>query len=234
MFVFDSANVTPLCKIMKEFNTDKGKEFHNYSPVYYTLLKHRKCVNVFEMGIGHVNNDFICNMSFMPNYHSGSSLRAWRSFFPDAVIYGADIYEEAVKDARSEQIITFQCNQLNACQIVETFEFLPLFDLMIDDGYHNFYANACLFEKSVHKLKNDGLYIIEDINTYEIPKFKERIVLWKQKYPQYEFWILDIPKCSGKHDIDNCIVVIELNLSNDPTNEITILLKSLEVFSCVV
>ena len=233
MFVFNSANVTPLCKIMKEFNTDKGKDYHNYSPVYYVLLKHRKCKHVFEMGIGHVNNDFTCNMSFMNNYQAGSSLRAWRSFFPDAVIYGADIYEKAVEDARSENIVTFQCNQLNSNQIKETFESLPLFDLMIDDGYHDFNANACLFENSQHKLQIDGLYIIEDINTCEISKFKERIVCWKQKYPKYEFWILDIPKCSGKKDNNNCILVIGSNLSNEPSNEIAILLKNLEVFSCV-
>ena len=233
MFGFDSANVTPLCNIMKEFNTDKGKDYHNYSPIYFTLLKHRKCAHVFEMGIGHDNNDFICNMAFMPNYQAGSSLRAWRSFFPDAVIYGADIYEKAVEDARSEKIVTFQCNQLNSDQIRETFESLPLFDLMIDDGYHDFNANACLFENSQHKLQIDGLYIIEDINTCEISKFKERIVFWKQKYPQYEFWILDVPKCSGKKDINNCIVVIGSNLSNEPSNEIAILLKNLAVFSCV-
>jgi hypothetical protein len=104
---------------------------------------------------------------------------------------------------------------------------------MIDDGYHDFHANSCLFENSAHKLQFDGLYIIEDIKTHEIYKFKERIVFWKQKYPHYEFWILDIPLCSGEKVINNCILVIGSNLSNEPSNEVTILLKNLEVFSCV-
>ena len=45
------------------------------------------------------------------------------------------------------------------------------FDIMIDDGLHQFNANICFLENSFFKLKNNGYYIIEDINGFDLEKF---------------------------------------------------------------
>lgn len=36
-------------------------------------------------------------------------------------------------------------------------------DIMIDDGLHKFTANVCFFENSIHKLKQNGYYIMKFI-----------------------------------------------------------------------
>ena len=44
------------------------------------------------------------------------------------------------------------------------------FDIIIDDGLHEFHANKCFFENSIEKLNPGGFYIIEDIGKkYQIP-----------------------------------------------------------------
>ena len=81
---------TPLCEIMDRHNTDKCTP-HNYTQVYYKLFKDMNPSHVFEMGIGHTNFDFTCNMGHIPNYYPGSSLRGCNEFFTNATIYGADV-----------------------------------------------------------------------------------------------------------------------------------------------
>ena len=66
------------------------------------------------------------------------------------------------------------------------------FDLIIDDGLHEYEAAKNLFFESFHKLKKGGLYIIEDVsNTYFEKLFEtlsnynpEGIVLFDKK----NFW----------------------------------------------
>ena len=45
------------------------------------------------------------------------------------------------------------------------------FDLIIDDGYHQFDANICLFKNSINYLSKNGFYIIEDISEKDINNF---------------------------------------------------------------
>ena len=47
------------------------------------------------------------------------------------------------------------------------------FDIILDDGLHNFEANICFFENSIGHLRNDGTYIIEDIYHKNQNKFLE-------------------------------------------------------------
>jgi len=180
---------TPLCEVMDRHNSDKCTP-HNYTPVYYQLFKDMNPSDVFEMGIGHTNFEFTCNMGHIPNYRAGSSLRAWKEFFPNAVIYGADIYGEAVDQARGERIRTFYCNQLEPLEIKAVFKDLPLMDIIIDDGYHVFYANVTFFEASIDHLKDDGIFVIEDIQEVYLNDFHTKILEWKMRFPQLNFKLI--------------------------------------------
>jgi hypothetical protein len=42
------------------------------------------------------------------------------------------------------------------------------FDIIIDDGLHTANANINLFINSFNKLKNNGIYVIEDVKVSEI------------------------------------------------------------------
>jgi len=180
---------TPLCELMDRHNSDKCTP-HNYTQVYYKLFKDMNPSHVFEMGIGHTNFDFTCNMGHIPNYRAGSSLRAWKEFFPNATIYGADIYEQAVHQAREEGIKTFYCNQLEPIEINAVFKDLPMMDIIIDDGYHVFYANVTFFEASIDHLKDDGIFVIEDIQEVYLNDFHTKILEWKMRFPQLNFKLI--------------------------------------------
>ena len=204
---------TPLCEIMDRHNTDKCTP-HNYTQVYYKLFKDMNPLHVFEMGIGHTNFDFTCNMGHIPNYRPGSSLRGWKEFFPNATIYGADIYEEAVRQAREQGIHTFYCNQLEPVEINALFKDLPMMDIIIDDGYHVFEANKILFESSIKHLAPDGIFVIEDIQAMFFDEFHRQVQEWKTMFPHLNFKLLQLQIEPFKIDNNNLLVISSRSLDN--------------------
>jgi hypothetical protein len=80
------------------------------------------------------------------------------------------------------------------------------FDIIIEDGLHTFSANVCFFENSIHKLKSNGYYIIEDVLKEEAPLFVEKIKEWELQYTDCVFTLLTIP--STKNQFDNALVVV--------------------------
>jgi hypothetical protein len=101
----------------------------------------------------------------------GASLRMWRDFFPNAQIYGADIDRDILFD--EERIKTFYIDQLDPKVISEFWQVVGgEFDFMLDDGLHTFEAGSCLFENSIEFLRDGGIYIIEDVFTEELFRYK--------------------------------------------------------------
>lgn len=92
----------------------------------------------------------------------GSSLRAWRDYFPHAHVVGADINPDVL--FTDERITTGWLNQLDPSTIdafLRESTHAP-FDLIIDDGLHEFEANRMLFECAIGALATGGTYVIED------------------------------------------------------------------------
>ncbi len=180
-----SDTITDLCRIIQKHNSDKGGEGyvrHQYTKYYYNLFNSVKndTLRIFEMGVGTYNNTPY-NMG--PNCNPGASLKAWSEFFPNSKIYGADIDSTILFE--TNRIKTFYCNQLDKISVSSLWGFEDLqeeFDIIIDDGCHEIDANVIFFENSIHKLKKNGFYIIEDTlpeyETYWITKLNE----WKQTF----------------------------------------------------
>ncbi len=103
-----------------------------------------------------------------PNGRPGASLRAWREYFPQAQIYGADIDRDIL--FAEDRIQTFWTDQRDPKAIRALWHQLDgvSFDVMIDDGLHEASANICFFMESFHKLKSGGIYVIEDILPHDI------------------------------------------------------------------
>ena len=202
---------TPLCRIMGECGSDKGNanlntSRHNYTTVYYSLFKNliAKPLRIFELGLGTNNVNIPSNMG--ANGIPGASLRGWAKFFPNAVVYGADI-DRAILFSE-DRIKTYYCDQLNRKAIEELWANADLaesFDLILDDGLHEHAANKCFFENSIHKLKQGGYYITEDILTPTAALLSEDIKLWKQKYPHLTFDLCTIPSHNRN---DNRLMIV--------------------------
>ena len=50
------------------------------------------------------------------------------------------------------------------------------FEIIIDDGLHEFRANKIFYEYSIDKLNDDGIYIVEDILNEEMELFKNYFI----------------------------------------------------------
>ena len=216
-FLFKS---TELCEIMGKNRSDKGhknlKKTHNYTTVYYRLfkdLKHEQ-LNVFELGLGTNNTDVPSNMGV--DGRPGASLYGWSEFFPNANIYGADIDKRVLFN--TDRIKTFYCDQTKPEVICGMWEEEELkdkqFDILVEDGLHQHNAQICFFENSIHKIKDGGFYIIEDVN-HGLPfdmmcdKFIQYID--NNQYPDLDVNIYQLPPTSDHHkkNKNNGLVVIK-------------------------
>jgi len=125
-----------------KYGTDKSSEHHDYTKFYNQFFYSNKneVKNVLEIGV-----------------FRGNSLRMWRDYFINAMIYGIDIdinckfEEERIKVLINDQINT---NIINL---------LPNnFDVIIDDGGHQSTQQIKSFEILFPSVKSGGVYIVED------------------------------------------------------------------------
>ena len=204
---------TPLCKIMGDNRSDKGHEdihtsWHNYTLLYYKMFEplREKPIRIFEMGLGTNNINIPSNMGI--HGRPGASLYGWAEFFPNAMVFGADIDKDVL--FQTNKIKTYYCDQTKPMTIKQMWSEPDLnesFDIIIDDGLHTFEAGVCLFENSIHKLKNGGIYVIEDIGQNTLNQWDLHIEKWKFDHPTLKF---TMAKLDSKTNIwDNNLLVIQ-------------------------
>ncbi len=169
---------TLLSELCDKYGSDKGYNKienrifynnwhpHNYTDYYSSLFEHSRISikKIFECGIGTNNPDIPSSMG--KEYKPGGSLKMWRDYFPNADVYGADIDKDILFE--SERIKTFYVNQLEKDSIKKMWDNIGEddFDIIIDDGLHTLNAGICMFENSFNKLRDGGIYIIEDVDPY--------------------------------------------------------------------
>ena len=202
---------THLCLIMKSHGSDKGMyqgiSMHNYTTFYHAIFKNskEKPIRLFELGIGTTKLNISANMG--QNGRPGASLKGWMDFFIKGKIFGADIDREILFN--NERIKTFYCDQTDPSVIKAMWSEKELqddFDIIIDDGLHQFNANRCFFENSHHKLKVNGTYIIEDVLIGEIAKWENLISEYTWKFPGFRFTIVTLPNRFNHRD-NNLIAI---------------------------
>lgn len=206
-YVYDENERTRLCEIMCRNKSDKGGDWHNYTRFYYSIFKDEceKELRIFELGIGTNNPKMASNMGI--NGRPGASLYGWEEFFPNSEIYGADIDKEIIFN--TERIKTYYCDQRSPTSIKEMWlnkELEEKFDVIIDDGLHEFDANVCFFENSIDKLKSKGYYIIEDLILNNEGKILKKMKEWENQYEDCSFTLLKIPSSTNTYD-NNLLVI---------------------------
>ena len=172
---------------------------------YYSQIFHNqkdKIENFLEIGLG--TNDINMPSNMGKDGKPLASLRAWRDYFKNANIYGADIDRNILND--ENRIKTFYVDQTNPASIKDLFNQIgnKRFDIILEDGLHEFNANICFFENAINFLKTDGVYIIEDVYY----KDQEKFIRYFEK-TSYNFSIVDI--FHKKNISNNCLVVIKKN-----------------------
>ncbi len=162
---------TDLCRLMAALGSDKGIGWHTYTPFYQELFLDRRetTTALFELGLGTNNEDVPSNMG--PHGTPGASLRAWRAYFPNAQVYGADVDRRVLfTEDRIETFFVDQC-------VPGTFEALWLnipnveLDFFLDDGLHTYEAAYATFTHAIQRVKSGGYYIIEDVMKADVENY---------------------------------------------------------------
>ena len=183
---------------------------HTYGDYYSRLFDH--CVenisNVFECGLGTNDTNIPSNMG--KHGKPGASLRAWRDYFPKANIYGGDIDKNILFE--EERIKTFYVDQMKRETIKNLWDQINIdnFDLIIEDGLHTFEAAINFFEMSIDRLSDNGIYIIEDVQTSEFSDFAKYFEL--KKIYTVNFIILQNTKMQKTNS--NLIEIRKINKKN--------------------
>lgn len=185
---------TDLCRIIKESGSDKCSGWHNYSPLYHFIFSENKSdfLNLFEVGI-----------------YGGGSVRAWKKYFQNSMIFCGDVNRDYFID--EERVKSFYCDQDNPHSINKMWEDQDLinveFDVIIDDGKHEFQPNLSFLASSYYKLKPNGFFIIEDLTIKTMDLFKSKLEEIKDSLNPSYMEILEIPY--PPNTIDNNIILIQ-------------------------
>ena len=79
--------------LFNKYGSDKGR--NGYAPIYESLFKNikDKPLELLEIGIGTLIPGAPSTMVgfSLPGYSPGGSLRAWRDYFTNGLIYGGDV-----------------------------------------------------------------------------------------------------------------------------------------------
>lgn len=155
-----------LKRLLDEYGSDKSSA-HNYHFIYGMVLSEPRAITaLLEVGLGTNNLDMVSNMG--SEGRPGASLRAFREFLPNALIYGADVDRRILFE--EERIRTFFVDQTDLDSFSELDKEIGCsLDLIIDDGLHSPSANIAVLSYAVTKLKPGGWFVVEDIGRDALP-----------------------------------------------------------------
>jgi hypothetical protein len=134
---------------------------HGYIPRYekYFSSVRLKKVNILEIGVG----------GYKDPKAGGESLRMWKEYFPNGIIYAVDIYDK--RPHAEERIRIFQGSQNDPEFLKAVVQKAGSFDIIIDDGSHVNEHVITSFGTLFPLLANNGIYVIEDLQTSYNPKY---------------------------------------------------------------
>lgn len=153
--------------------TDKEKTFgHDYIPGYTDLFHEKRLEvrNLLEIGIG-LGPHYELMHGVHPTYSIGGGLKMWRDYFPNAHIFGLDIYECPISEPNITTVVGDQSKKDDLLRIVEMMG--GSLDVVIDDGSHRVDHQVCSFMTLARFISPDGIYVIEDVHSHYIESFKD-------------------------------------------------------------
>lgn len=135
------------------FYAHKGNLVHKWDHYfdiyerYFSKYRNQK-LNILEIGISH-----------------GGSMQLWKKYFgKDVHVYAIDINEDC-KKLQEEQTTIFIGSQTDKVFLQKVIDQIPDLDFIIDDGGHTMEQQIVSFEMLFHKVKEGGIYLVEDTHT---------------------------------------------------------------------
>ena len=166
-----------LTELANHHGTDKGTigPSHawgawNYTDIYEGYFEpYRDApISILEIGLGVKGDRWTAKIVHGRNAEGGASFKLWRDYFPRAEIYGIDVNPALHLD--DDRTHTFVADQGDSDQLRAFMEKFgePRFDIVIDDGSHRPDHQQISLGFFFPRLKQHGLYIIEDLNDRDL------------------------------------------------------------------
>jgi hypothetical protein len=168
-----------LKELCNYYGSDKAQ--NQYHLLYGSLFAERDSItSVLEVGLGTNNLDVVSNMGI--DGKPGASLRAFREFFPQARIFGADVDRRIL--FAEKRIATFFVDQTDPGSFAELAEAVDAveFDLIVDDGLHSPNANLTTVLFGLDRLKAGAFLVVEDIAPAALPLWQVIAALMPSAY----------------------------------------------------
>lgn len=140
--------------LAKIYRTDKrgGHHYIDHYISHLEVLRNQK-IKLLEIGVGGYENPL----------KGGKSLRMWKSYFPKGEIYSIDIHDKTA--LQEPRIKIFQGSQVDKAFLERVIDEIGTPDVIIDDGSHINEHVITTFKLLFPKLKDGGLYFVEDTQT---------------------------------------------------------------------
>lgn len=160
-------------QLFNKYGCDKAKK-HHYHTVYDKEFEsiREQPINFLEIGV-----------------FKGDSVRAWIDYFPNATIYGIDIFKrvaaEDIDILQHERVKWLKADSTDISvreQIKKEWPGVE-FDIILDDGLHTPIANKNTLHNLWPFLKQDGRFYIEDVWPIDIMTITEMKHRWIEKHP---------------------------------------------------
>lgn len=140
-------------QIFNKYETDKSSK-HDYHTIYepdFKKIKYDK-INILEVGV-----------------FRGKSMEAWLEYFPNAQLYGIDIFKRV--PAAEVPVLKRKRTHWAACDSTTLVAQSTIkrkwpdvkFDIILDDGLHTLKGQAKTCMNLMPLLKDGGTYYIEDV-----------------------------------------------------------------------
>lgn len=159
-----------LTEIINFYGSDKNLSGYTkkYEEVFEPIRNEK--FSMLEIGIGTIKPGAQSSMeaTTIPNYKPGASLRSWKEYFPNAMIYGGDVQEDT--QFEEERIKTFLFDSTDKKECDSTLNNFK-FKIIIDDGLHTAQAQISTYNNLYDRVEKGGIYVIEDINQSEIREY---------------------------------------------------------------
>jgi hypothetical protein len=139
-----------LIDLFKKYPSKGKLHFLKIYDDYFKNFKNKK-INILEIGV-----------------NEGKSLMIWKDYFPKANIIGIDLKSY---NFNINRIFTFQGDQTDINFLLGVSRKFKKFDIIIDDGSHVCSHIIKTFGVLFDFLKEDGLYICEDLQTSYWPRY---------------------------------------------------------------
>ncbi len=138
--------MTELCTLAQKYGTDKFSTW-NYTPTYFRWLEPRRdqVKVVLELGV-----------------YRGSSLRMWRDFFPNALVFGLD-NEAPCMVIGEPRIKTFCIDAYNPDALIPVLREIGPIDLFVDDALHTAGNQIPTFDRVWPFMAPGSVYAIEEV-----------------------------------------------------------------------